>query len=66
MTVPGVTSLEGMVDFVNSQALGVRTADGLYRFIKGYVGSFVVGHHLFTDLDEKQTSQAWKTWLAGL
>jgi uncharacterized protein YndB with AHSA1/START domain len=66
VTVPGVPSLEGLVDFVNSQALGIRTADGLYRFIQGYVGSFVLGHHLFTDPDENQTSQAWKTWLAGL
>jgi hypothetical protein len=64
--VPGVPSLDGLVDFANSQALGIRTADGLYRFIQGYIGGFVLGHHLFTDHDEKRTSQAWKTWLAGL
>jgi uncharacterized protein YndB with AHSA1/START domain len=66
VTVPGVPSLDGLVDFVNSQALGIRTADGLYRFIQGYIGGFVLCHHLFTDPDEKQTSQPWKTWLAGL
>jgi uncharacterized protein YndB with AHSA1/START domain len=65
-TVPGVPTLDGQVDFVNSQALGIRTADGLYRFIQGYIGSFVLGHHLFTDHDETRTGQAWKTWLAGL
>lgn len=66
VTVPGVTRLDGVVDFVNAQALGIRTADGLYRFIQGYFGSVVLGHHLFTDHDEKQAGQAWKTWLAGL
>jgi hypothetical protein len=66
VTVPGVPRLDGLVDFVNSQALGIRTADGLYRFIQGYFGSFVLGHHVFSDTDEKQASQAWKTWLAGL
>jgi uncharacterized protein YndB with AHSA1/START domain len=66
LTVPGVTHLDGQVDFVNSQALGIRTADGLYRFIQGYIGGFVLGHHLFSDTDEKQTNQAWKTWLAEI
>jgi uncharacterized protein YndB with AHSA1/START domain len=64
--VPGVPPLDGLVDFVNPQALGIRTADGLYRFIQGFVGCFVLGHHLFTNHTEKDTSQAWKTWLAGL
>ena len=66
VTVPGIPTLDGVIDFVNPQALGIRTEDGLYRFIQGYVGGFVLGHHLFTDSDEKQTDQAWKTWLAGL
>jgi uncharacterized protein YndB with AHSA1/START domain len=66
VTVPGVPGLAGLVDFVNSQALGIRTADGLYRFIQGHVGGFVLGHHLFAHPDEKQAGQAWKTWLAGL
>ena len=29
-------------------ALGVRTDDGLYRFIRGFDGSVAVGHHLFS------------------
>jgi uncharacterized protein YndB with AHSA1/START domain len=69
--VLGVPHLDGQVDFVNAQALGIRTADGLLRFIQGYIGSFVVTHYLFTDPDlsshiDKQASQAWTTWLAGL
>jgi uncharacterized protein YndB with AHSA1/START domain len=71
VTVPGVPAIDGQVDFVNTQALGIRTADGLYRFIKGYAGCFVVGHHLFTDADstdsdEQAAGQAWQAWLAGL
>lgn len=66
LTIPSAPSLDGMVDFVNSQALGIRTQNGLYRFIQGYFGSLVLGHHIFSDIDEKQTSQAWKAWLAGL
>jgi uncharacterized protein YndB with AHSA1/START domain len=70
VTPPGIARLVGQVDFVNSHALGIRTADGLYRFIQGYYGSFVVGHHLLTDADSDTDSdeagRAWKTWLAGL
>ena len=70
VVLPGIARLVGQVDFVNSQALGIRTADGLYRFIQGYYGSFVAGHHLFTDkgsdTDINAAGQAWKTWLAGL
>ena len=65
-TVPGVGQLDGVVDVVNSQILGIRTGDGLYRFIQGYFGSFVLGHHLFTDTDDPRAAQAWKTWLYGL
>ncbi|MDP9849676.1 SRPBCC family protein [Streptosporangium lutulentum] len=66
LTVPGVPHLDGQVDFVNSQALGIRTADGLFRFIQGYFGSFFIGHHLFSEIDENQAGQAWKTWLSAL
>jgi hypothetical protein len=70
-TVPGIPRLDGQVDFVNAQALGIRTADGLIRFIQGYVGSFVIHQHRFAEPDSishnhKQASQAWTTWLAGL
>ena len=71
VAVPGVPHIDGVVDFVNAQALGIRTADGLLRFIQGYIGSFILSHRLFTDPDvishnDKRTSQAWTTWLAGI
>ena len=43
---------------------GVRTGDGLYRFIYGYDGTVVVGHHLFAGgVDQQATEQAWQAWL---
>jgi uncharacterized protein YndB with AHSA1/START domain len=69
VTVPAVAHLDGQVDFVNAMALGIRTADGLYRFIQGYFGSFVLGHHVFAGTDAQQTQgdrQAWHAWLAAL
>lgn len=64
--VPGLPALSGEVDFVNSQALGVRTADGLYRFVQGFFGGFFLNHHVFADVDEKQTAEAWTAWAASL
>lgn len=66
-SVPGLAPIEGTVDFVNSHAIGIRTKDALYRFIQGFFGSMVLGHHLFgDDVDEQHTMQAWQTWLTGL
>jgi uncharacterized protein YndB with AHSA1/START domain len=67
----GLPAVEGMVDYAGLPSLlGVRTADGLYRFIhsgpsRGNV--MVLGHHVFSDdVDEKTTEQAWQTWLNEL
>jgi uncharacterized protein YndB with AHSA1/START domain len=62
--LPGIAQIEGIIDFVNPAALGIRTGDGLYRFIQGFFGSFVLGHHMFTEADtEDDTEQAWQSWL---
>lgn len=67
VTVPGLPPIEGTVDFVNPHVLGVRTHNALYRFIQGFFGSMMLGHHLFGDsVDEAHTKQAWQRWLAGL
>ncbi|WP_433413104.1 hypothetical protein ACQP1V_28275 [Microtetraspora malaysiensis] len=42
-----------------------RRTDALYRFIRGYFGSILLGHHIFTQ-DSTDTPQAWRTWLNGL
>jgi uncharacterized protein YndB with AHSA1/START domain len=67
----GLPAIEGVVDYAGLPTfLGVRTDDGLYRFIhsgssRGNV--LVVGHHVFSDdVDEKTTETAWQTWLNEL
>jgi uncharacterized protein YndB with AHSA1/START domain len=66
-TLPGHEPQDGVVDSVLYPSfLGVRTDDGLYRFVGGG-GVVGVGHHVFVDgLDRKQAEQAWLEWLTDL
>jgi uncharacterized protein YndB with AHSA1/START domain len=70
-TAAGLPPIEGVVDYVDLPSfLGVRTDDALYRFIhsgpqRGDV--LVLGHHVFAETaDEKETEQAWQSWLDTL
>jgi uncharacterized protein YndB with AHSA1/START domain len=61
-TVDGET-FDGVVDTVLSPSfLGVRTEDALLRFV-GRQGVIGLGHHLFSDVDEKQATDTWSAWL---
>ncbi|MEX1100960.1 MAG: SRPBCC domain-containing protein [Actinomycetota bacterium] len=63
----GLPPLEGVVDYVSPSFLGVRTDDGLYRFIASFDGSSMVGHHIFSaDIDQQQTEKTWRIWLDRL
>jgi hypothetical protein len=64
LTPEGLAPIEGVVDYVSPVALGVRTGDGLYRFVRGHDGSVAVGHHLFADVDAEEAEQAWQAWLS--
>lgn len=66
VTIPGLPAIEGVVDFVNPQAIGVRTPDALYRFIRGFFGSIVLGHHIFRQNTDADAAKAWLTWLNDL
>jgi uncharacterized protein YndB with AHSA1/START domain len=67
LTPDGLPSVEGVVDYVSPSFLGVRTSDGLFRFIYGFDGSTMVGHHLFIDgVDQQQEETAWASWLGRL
>jgi uncharacterized protein YndB with AHSA1/START domain len=61
-TPEGLPPIEGVVDYVSPDFLGVRTSDGLYRFIHG-MGTVVVGHHIFSDVDQQATERAWQSWI---
>ncbi|GAA1367756.1 SRPBCC family protein [Catellatospora chokoriensis] len=61
-TVDGVART-GEVFHVSAQTLALRTPDALYRFVRGFTGSMVAMHHLFTPTDE---SAAWQSLLDTL
>jgi hypothetical protein len=66
LTPDGLPPMDGVADYVGPSFLGVRTADGLYRFHgRAMLGMPVaVGHHIFTaDLDQAEAGAAWRSWL---
>jgi len=62
----GLPPIQGVVYFLNSHTLGVRASDALYRFLQGFHGPMVVGHHMFTEVDADETERAWQSWLDRL
>jgi uncharacterized protein YndB with AHSA1/START domain len=67
LTPDGLAPVEGVVDYASPDILGVRTDDGLYRFICGFDGSVGVGHHLYADdASSREAEAAWRTWLSRL
>ena len=66
LTPDGLPELDGVVDWLSRDFLGVRTDDGIYRFmhISVFGGPTGVGHHIFVDgLDQAETEGAWEDWL---
>jgi len=62
-----VGRIDGAVDYVGRSFIGVRTGDAMYRFIHGFEGSAMVGHHLFAPgVERTEAESAWGAWLAGL
>ncbi len=62
LTPEGLEPIEGVVDYLSPNIFGLRSEDGLYRFIRGFQDTVVVGHHIFTAVDET-TQEAWGSWL---
>jgi hypothetical protein len=61
--------LDGVVDYCTPEFLGVRTADGLYRFFgRNHYGSVVgMSAHVFADgVDAAAQEAALKAWLDGV
>lgn len=66
VTPEGLDPLEGVVDYLRPHFLGIRTADGLYRFFvrSAFGGPVGVVAHLFADgADVEATKKVWKDWL---
>jgi uncharacterized protein YndB with AHSA1/START domain len=63
LTPEGLPPVDGVVDWLSSDVLGVRGSDGLYRFILGFEGTVVLGHHIFADVEEQAAQPAWQAWL---
>lgn len=69
LTPDGLAPVQGVVDYVGPEFLGVRTADGLYRFHGlGQLGMpIAIGHHLYADeVDRARLEQDWTAWLHRL
>ena len=47
LTPEGIEPIDGVVDFLSPHFIGVRSDDAIYRFIYGFEGTTMVGHHLF-------------------
>jgi uncharacterized protein YndB with AHSA1/START domain len=61
--------LDGVIDYVTPEFIGVRTQDGLYRFFgRNHYGSVVgMSAHLFVDhVDASAAEKALKTWLDSI
>jgi uncharacterized protein YndB with AHSA1/START domain len=69
LTPEELPPLDGEVDWLSRDFLGVRTEDGIYRFmhISVFGGPTGVGHHIFADgLDQAEAERAWEAWLNGV
>jgi hypothetical protein len=66
LRLPGLEPLDGVLDYLAPQFIGIRTADGLYRFFGRNAWGMPIGlgHHLFAEgVDQGRTEQAWRAWL---
>jgi uncharacterized protein YndB with AHSA1/START domain len=61
----GLPPIDGVVDYLSPTQLGVRSTDGLFRWVHGLFGTVVLGHHLFDQqIDEQPDAErAWTIWL---
>jgi uncharacterized protein YndB with AHSA1/START domain len=65
-TPAGLPPVDGLVYVANPQTLGIRTGDGLYRFLQGFRGPLIAAHVRFAGTDPEPAEPAWRAWLAGL
>ncbi|WP_188193600.1 SRPBCC family protein [Nonomuraea sp. SYSU D8015] len=59
----GPAPVDGVVYHRNSQTVGVRTEDALYRFLQGFGGSMIAAHLVFSG---EGRGAEWRDWLERL
>jgi hypothetical protein len=66
ISLPGVAPLDGVIDYLTANFIGLRTPDALIRFHgrSGLGMTVAVSHHAYGDVDAEQTRHAWEAWLA--
>lgn len=63
--LPGRAAVEGVVYAANDQTAGIRTADAMYRFLRGFRGPMIASHHIFTPGADAETEERlWGNWLS--
>jgi hypothetical protein len=63
----GLRPIDGVVDYLSQDFLGIRTADTLYRFQhdSAFTNTMVAGLHDFSQPpDPRVTAGAWEAWFA--
>lgn len=68
LDLAGLPPIEGEVDIVDVDFVGIATDDALYRFhgLAKLGMPPAVGHHLFDAKDREAAAAAWQQWLEGL
>lgn len=66
--VPGIGTVDAIVDYINDWFIGLRTQDALLRFYgrNAFGGTVDAAHHLFAEgADGGSATAAWQGWLDG-
>jgi len=66
LTPEGLEPIEGVIDYLRPNFIGVRTADALYRFFGRNAFGAPVGmsiHSFAVGTEPEKTKQAWQHWL---
>ena len=66
LTPKGLEPLDGVVDYLQPNFLGIRTADALYRFFgrNAFGGPVAISVHVFDDgVTAEKTTHDWQNWL---
>lgn len=68
LEVLGAAPVDGVIDYLRTQFIGVRSGSGLYRFFgrDAFARPIALGHHLFDSRVDQLETSAWGAWLEGL